>query len=230
MCYIEMMTDNPGGPGDKPAFLNKRSAEAIPYPGDNTPPQFDQELAAWEDPGNPDDGEGYTTDNAPQGQGPSRGYQERWRAIARLHALGMTNNMICKRLGYSPTGVSLALKSEWVQAEVARYRSQYELDIASRVKEASLDSVEYLHGTVLDEGVKDEIRSTNARWFVEKQTGKARQEIGVESNSLNHFTEVLKDMMSRGETLDVTPPQLAAGESKQEKEPDNWDTWLDKNL
>lgn len=195
-------SDNPFGgglkPGERPAFLDPDRAEAIGYVGADTTPTFDHEVAALAAEPEPA-GEKVP----PRGQGPSRGYEERWRAIARYHALGFTNNQIGEKLGYSPAGISLALKKEWVQAEAEKFRQQYfDSDIHSALKAAGPDAIRLIHKTILDDSEKAELRSTNSRWLVEKLTGKAKQEVSVESNTLSAFLDTLRQMQDRGESLD----------------------------
>lgn len=203
------MTDDPNF---KPAFLDPERAAAIPYqsgePAIDVTPKFDEELAAENDPAYVPSVADAETPHA-GGKGPSPGYRERWRAIARYNAMGWTSTRIGEKLGYSPTAVSLALKSEWVQAEVARFRSMLETDVAHIVKEAAKDGVSYIHETILNEQAKSSERLDASKWAVEKATGKAKQEIGVESNTLTSFMEMLRDMQRNGEAIDVTPKQLS---------------------
>lgn len=213
-----------GSPDEKPAFLSKETAEQIGYVGapPDAVPTFDHEL----EPLPPLEG-----DLPARGKGPSLGYEERHRAIARLHAFGYTNNQIARHLGYSAPGVSLALRQPWTQAEVARVRTaMLDQDVLTKLKAAGHDAMDHLHRTILDPSVKEDIRSTNARWAVEKLTGKARQEVTVESGTLGTFMELLKNMQSRGEPLDVTP-QLPAAAGPVDAEPvAEWSEWLDSNL
>jgi hypothetical protein len=220
-------------PTDRPAFLDKERAESTPYAGaPGAEPTFDDELAAWNDPD-------YTEEIPPGGKGPSRGYQERWRAIARLHALGQSSTSIGKKLGYSPAGVSLALKQPFVQAEVARYREQYESDITSRVKDAALDGIERIHKIILDPAEKSQVALDASKWAVEKITGKPKQEVSVESGTISTFMDMLKEMKRRSEPLDVTPVQIpaaTAGPQANEESPDavpqqnRWSGWSKSNL
>jgi len=137
-------------------------------------------------------------------------------------------------LGYSPTAVSLALKSEWVQAEVARFRGMLEEDITHQIKEAAKDGASFVHETILNENAKVSERLDASKWAIEKTTGKAKQEIGVESNTLTSFMEMLRDMQRNGEMIDVTPSQPALVEGQQDQQapavPDKWSAFLGDNL
>lgn len=219
-----------GSPDEKPAFLDPERADKIPYPGEGSiEVVFDHELEQLKEM------DVEPVEKIGKGNhGPSRGYEERYRAIARLHVLGQTNNQIAAKLGYSAPGISLALNRPWVRAEVTRLRQQYETDILSRVKEASLDSAEYLHKTILDDTVKDEIRSANARWMIEKQTGKPKQEVDVK-HGLGQFLDVMKEMKERGETIDITPraQQIESSQDSkdiEQKQDTSWDTWITENV
>lgn len=214
-------------PAAKPAFLHQETAEAIGYVGADTVPEFDHELAAWNDPA-------YIPPATEVGDpaAPSHGYRERWRAIARYHALGLTNNQICAKLGYSPASLSTTLRNPWIQAEVQRYRSQYEVDIATRVKDAATDGIERIHRIILDASEKSTTALDASKWAVEKASGKARQEVTVESGTLSTFMEMLKEMRSRGEPVDVTQtvPALAGDQESAAVHPERWDSWFEEHL
>lgn len=180
------------------------------------------------------------------GKGPSPGYAERHRAIARYNALGFTNNQIAEKLGYSPTAVSLALKKPHIQAEVERFRTQFfDEDINRALKAAGSDAIKHIHKTILDDAEKSELRSTNSRWVVEKLTGKAKQEVNVESNTLAAFTDLLREVRESGRplepaVLDITPSGEAGllesggsgaeGPALESDPGPDFDAWLDKNL
>lgn len=220
--------DTPEVPAGGPLFLNPEAAGKVDYPGaPDASTVFDHELveppALPELPGN----------LAPMGPGPSEGYRIRHDRIAYLHALGYSNNQIAKHLGYSPTGISLALQRPWVQEQIAKHRSALiDPEVTNRIKLFAQDAVGYLHNTIHDPTIKDEIRSANARWGVEKYSGKPKQEIAHESNTFAAFAELLKTMHGRGEALDVThtAQQLTEGQgSNAPQTGDVWDTWLDAN-
>jgi hypothetical protein len=224
-----MVSDGPGSPDDKPAFLDPVRAKAIGYVGapPDAVPTFDHELEPLPElPGE---------ELPPRGKGPSSGYEERHRAIARLHAYGYTNNQIARHLGYSAPGISLALQRPWTQEEVQRVRAQMvDPDVLGKLKAAGTDAITHIHKSILDPLAKEEIRSTNARWAVEKLTGKPRQEVSVESGTLSNFMSLLLEMQSRGEVLDVTPiVENTSNPSLSAPQPDakaKWDEWLDNNL
>lgn len=206
-----------GGPEDKPAFLDPKRAEAIGYVGaePDAVPLFDDELILE----NPEE--------------PSAGIITRYRELARLHSSGMSNNSVAAHLGYTASRVSILLRDPFVQTEIGRYRAQmFEQTVADALKAAGPDAVKHLHTTINDPREKAELRSTNARWVVEKLTGKAKQEVSVESNTLSSFMEILKDMRSRGESLDVTPREVlpALQTSDAELQSEQWPEWIAANL
>ena len=219
---------------DEPLFITADPSVQMPYPGadPDIEPTFDYEIEH-----DPETVGEYGAKVPAVGKGPSRGYEERWRAIARLHALGRTNNQIAALLGYSATGISLALNKPWVRSEVERFRAQYEIDIVGTVKEASADGAKYIHSVILNEHEKPALRLDASKWAVDKTTGKAKQEVSVESGTLGTFMDILKEMSQRGEgldVLDVTPnadpvPTTQRVDSKEETS-NTWDVWLDQNL
>ena len=225
-----MRMDEQTPPAGRPAFLDPERAESINYPGapdGSTEVIFDHELQLepLELPGEA---------LAPVGKGPSPGVKDRYIAIARLHAYGYSNNQIARHLGYSATGISLALKKPFIQAEIERHRAQlFDPDVQNRLKLMGRDAVDHVHRTILDPAVKDELRSTNARWAVEKLTGKPKQEVNVESGTLNQFMDLLKQMgpgAAGPESRDVTDVAQIAAPDAAPQEADPWSGWLQTNF
>lgn len=217
-------------PGERPIFLDPERAATAKYigaPADEIP-TFDAELQPL-----PELGE----DTEPRGKGPSRGYEIRHAEIARLHALGYTNNQIARHLGYSATGISLALQTDFVQAEVGRQRDRYfNQSAVDVVKDSAVAGARYVQQVIHDPTVKETVRLDAAKWAVEKATGKAKQEIGVESGTLMSFMELMKSMAERGEVLEPTQtarevhevPQLKAAEEPGGA--DRWTSWAQAEL
>lgn len=133
----------------------------------------------------------------------------RHKEIARLHALGHTNNEICEKLGYSQSRISILLHNPVIRNEVDRYRNKlYEKDLISALKDLGHLSLE-----VVEEMLKSKERLSakvdTAKWVLEKVTGKAKQEVALESNTFAAFMEMQRQMLemnSASPTLDVTPP------------------------
>lgn len=189
------------------------------YPGEyDTPPTFDDELIP-EDPA-----------------APSLGIINRYREVARLNAMGWTNNAICAHLGYTPSRLSVILHDPFIQSEVRKWRDRMvDEDAIGILKQASTDAAQLIHRKILNPRTKDTVAMDAAKFAIEKTHGKARQEVSVESGSLNMFTEMLKQMRSNGEMLDVTPTPAAAGPSDSQPNPhiaerNVYDAWLDKEL
>lgn len=204
-------------PADNPAFMNPELSDVACYPGVNEVPNFDHELDA-------------TVDDTEK---PSAGIINRHREIARLSASGRTSNEIAAHLGYTAGRISILLKTQFIQDEIARYRDKlFDQTIADSLKAAGPDAIAYIHKTITDPTEKAEIRSTNARWTVEKLTGKAKQEVAVEHN-FNYYMDILRDMQSTGEVLDVTPKQIASpatSAAEASENPARWDAWIETNL
>lgn len=212
----------PGGP----AFLKPEVAQSLDYPGDpGASKLYDHELDSLV----PDDN-GVFSDVAPK-----EGYRIRYDRVAYLHAQGLRNNEIAEHLNYSQNRISIVLRHPYIMERTEHYRSQLHdtSDLANRIKLFAEDSISYLHGTLRDPTVKDEVKSANARWGMEKHSGKAKQEVQHESHTFSAFMDMLKNMQSRGEALDVTPKEQPAieGQAPEAAQQINtWDTWLDANL
>lgn len=144
----------------------------------------------------------------------------RHREVARLHALGKTNNQICEKLGYTPSWISTLLSSQPVMAEVDRYRNRlYEQDVITAMKDLGSDSVRVIEEIIRNPAEKSSLRADQARWVLEKLTGKAKQEVNVESNTLVAFMDTLRQMQSSGESLDVidvSPSPKGEGQEPRE--------------
>jgi len=205
-------------PASKPAFTDASKAAATPYCGSpDEIPTFDRELET-ESP-----------------EAPSRGIITRYREIARLHAFGKTNNEICALLGYTPSRMSIILTNPFVQEEIQKWRDQLVDDDAIGImKNAARDGARRIHAFILNPKTRDTVAMDASKFAVEKTHGKARQEVSVESGTLSTFMDMLKEMKSRGEPLDVTPtgvPALAGPSEDKAAAPQNeFDDWLDENL
>lgn len=175
---------------------------------------------------------------------PDRPLKPRHRELARLHALGKTNNQICEKLGYSVSRVSILIHTPAIQAEVDRYRNKlFEVDLMSAVKELGTDAVGVVEEMLRSKSEKLKDRAETAKWLIEKLTGKARQQMDVESHSLAAFMDMLHTMQAQGTALapiDVTPngemgsnevretpaKQIGTAGSTESK----FDSWVDTEL
>lgn len=226
----------PTNPGQKPLFVNPQAAASAPYvgaPEDNQKPTFDDELGAY--PG------ALPEDRVPVPENISqipRDVRTRWLEVARLNALGQTNNEICERLGYSVSRVSIILKFPVVQNEIHRYRNQlFEQDIVTAMKDMGPDGIRVINEMMNSSSEKLKDRVDTAKWLLEKLTGKPKQEVNVESNTLAMFMETLRQMQRTGESInapaqrtgdviDVTPTEDEISPSQ----PSKWANWTKNNL
>lgn len=205
-------------PEDKPAFLDPKRAESIPYVGADEVPNFDHELL--EDNENP--------------EAPSRGIIDRYREIARLHARGWTNNQICKHLGYTASRMSVILKDPFVQDEIKKWRKlHFDTETLGILKEAAKDGARLLHKTIMDEGARESVRTDAAKFAIEKTHGKARQEVQIESGTLLSFMELMREVREQPREVGPSaeggaPLSIQGSDAKQEADP--FDQWLDQNL
>ena len=218
--------------GDPKVIGQPTWTQGSAYPATEAPPDmiptFDAELAP-EDP-----------------SAPSAGLINRYREIARLHALGRTNNEICALLGYTASWMSTVLKDPFIQAEIQRIRNGiFDRDHQDALKDMARDGIRYAHSVILNPKEDTKHRLSAATWAKEQAHGKANQQITVQDNTLSAFLGIMKDMRARGEVLDVTPQHAALQEPRsggqtgpalpEEQRSDSpqqaeWDTWLDHNL
>lgn len=168
---------------------------------------------------------------------PGSTLKPRHKEIARLHALGKTNNQICDILGYSTSRVSILLHTPEVQREVDRYRNRlYEKDLVSAIKELGNDAVATFEEALRSGKLSIKERLDPAKWVLEKLSGKAKQEINVESNTLAAFMDELKRMKETNQPIDVTPITVTdseTGEIRQLAAPSTDSKhakWLEDNL
>lgn len=229
------MTDEKDGtgedePGFRPAFLTRETAEAAPYIGCDEVPTFDDEVP---------ESEGETL--PVPADAPGEGIRTRYSEIARLHALGQTNNQIASTLGYTASRLSIVLRHPFVQSEIRRIRDAvFDRSTVDTLKEASRDGVRLIHNTILDNGADLRTRIDASKWAKEQAYGKAHQSHSVENNTLNVYIDAVREMTKKGEIIDVTPGAPGApGTSdkngsekvtKDENAPDQWSKWLDDNL
>lgn len=220
-------------PDGKPLFLKPDVAQAAPYVGappdpNDQKPNFDYEVP--ESAGNTEAGEDIPRD-----------VKVRWLEAARLHALGRTNNEIADKMGYSPAWVSTLLSKPLVRKEVYRYRNKlYEQDLLTAMKDLGPDAISVLTEMLHNPKEKLKDRAEAAKWLLEKLTGKAKQEVTHESNTLATFIDVLKKMQATGqsftpaqpagETIDVTPNKDETKAIMPAPAPSKWANWSKSNI
>lgn len=224
-------------PGEKPAFL-KQDAPVDEYPGIAEEPTFDEELTPSVDPlpFTPAEPLNQLPELTQQNRkfGRAVGYETKWRIIGQLHARGYTTVQIGRYLGYSPGGVSMALRREFTQQEIRKERERLvDEDAVAIMKTTSVHAAKRLERAVLNPDSKngDQV----SQFLLEKVTGKAKQEITHQAGDLLTFMEMLKGMSQRGESIDqpidVTPGQQVIDQSQEvPNQQDPFDNWLDNNL
>lgn len=216
----------PAAPAERPLFMQPQAAASAAYvegPEDpnEAPPTFDHEFELELEY------DGLTDDRK---SGPSEGYRERWRTVARYHAMGKSNNFIAQSMGYTASSVSLIIQRPWVRAEVERYRRLlYENDVLSTLKLLGGDAVKVIADTINGTGKNSE-KLEAAKFLIEKLTGKAKQEINVESNTLSNFMEMLKQMQRDGDSLEALPGEAGASELPHARYPGAIDVTPQKEL
>lgn len=157
--------------------------------------------------------------------------------IAVLHCQGKTNNEICAALGYSQSRISTLLHSPGMVAEIQRIRSHAHADAISELKALDYESVAKLkeHLRAPNEKLSEQVQT--AKWVLEKNHGKAKQEVTHESSTLSAFTDLLRKMQATGEPLQPVieaefseVPEGGGVSQLQAPDPDKFGKWLDSEL
>lgn len=151
--------------------------------------------------------------------GTTKPIQARLKEACRLRVAGMTVTKIAEQLGYNRLYLYTALRTPRARAEMSRFADRmFEADVMTRLKALGPSAVDVIEELINDPAVSALKKADKAQWIIEKLSGKARQEVGVESNTLAAFMEVARQMQQRGETLtdiDVTPQRADSGQEER---------------
>lgn len=120
----------------------------------------------------------------------------RHREVARLLFLGTKSQTeIAGIVGFAVGSISKMAKNPRIVAEVERLRERmFEVTVAERLKQMGPAAANVIEG-VLSSGSKAKLETQldAARWVIEKLTGKARQEVDVQSSTLSQFMQMLAE-------------------------------------
>lgn len=241
--YVGFPTDIDAefSPAARPLFLRPSLPEREIIPEPEPPPEVSREDLAKE---------------RPFFYGPSadlaKPLSARQREVARLLWLGKSLTEIARSVGYTVPWVWLLSNNPRVKVEVERlHELAFDRTIAERLKTMgplAMDVIEQALRGGTD--MKAEQVTNLARWAVEMSHGRAGQKVDFHSSTLDKYMEVLSEMQSKGEVLDVTPGALAPARSATESvteaasaseigagapaatdaEPESWGAWLDANM
>lgn len=141
----------------------------------------------------------------------------RHKEFARLVALGTKSSEIARILGIGGVQVSVLKRNPRIMVEVEKFQERmFEKDMGKRLRDMAPDAADVIEGILVSEdpNVKIGLKKETATWVLEKVTGRPKQEIDIQSSSLQNFIEMLQDAKIRGEPIDVTP-EIPAGPSGQ---------------
>lgn len=191
---MSQSSDIPEAPGGKPKFLDPTAAASDPY--EHTPEDKAAEEAVTQS----------INEYDPQAGKP---LIPRHRLVCQLLAAGKTTAFIMKQTGFSKPRMYQLMKSPVIIAEVHRLQDMiFQKDIVSRMKDLGPDAANVIEEVLRSQSIDPLKKTDTATWLIEKLTGKAKQEVSVESNTIAAFMEVMKQMQQSGERLediDVTP-------------------------
>lgn len=172
----------------------------------------------------------------------------RQRRAAMLFVMGKSLTEISKLTGYTIAWLSLLLRTRAMRIECDRlHNAVFEEDAIAELKRLNREALESIREVMASGTTKERVET--AKWLIEKNTGKPRQEVAHESSSLLAFMELARRMEQAGErfepqrlertAIDVTPgPKTSvpgmrsdsAPESGNPEETSNYRTWIDANL
>jgi len=173
---------------------------------------------------------------------PNKPLTVRHRELARLHALGKTNDQICKILDYSPSRVSQLLSNTKIKNEVEKFRDKmYQQDADTRLKDLLPEAFSAIEVILTSDKIDAEKKEQAAKWIIEKVTGKPTQQVDAKLEI--SLGEVFQKLDQMG-TKEVTPKKSALPEGMEdyidaqtvEEEPvetvklDKFSSWLDENI
>ena len=220
-------------PASKPAFLDpeRAAAAAMPAPA---PPQVLEDKAHDASHSIPTYDHELESALGEEPEPPGIGIRVRHQMVARFAALGMTPTQIARRCNYTMCGVSIILRTPWVQWEISRYRRVAEEDAMQIMRDTAPEAARRIREFIVDPGTKPQLALDAAKFTIERIHGKARQELNVESNTLGDFMRLLAERRSRVTPTDVTPlldvtPALAATPAADHSAVNPWDKWVSEN-
>jgi hypothetical protein len=171
---------------------------------------------------------------------PGKKLSFRHRQAALMKATGATNKKIAEALGYCESRICTVLGNKKVIEEIERQVDRLYADTAEnmmkRLTPYATDHMEHVltsgqEGFDDDPEVKISHKNEIAKWLLEKETGKAKQEIEVGGNLIGNLIEQLdligqqgKQLTIQGDIIDVTP------DGEDQAKTDEWETWLGGNL
>lgn len=215
------MTQDPKNPPQSPPSELTQSDEVRGEPLPSAPPRERPLFLSAQDPSSwakPED-----VSWGDYSLSPLRSLTARHRRLAELLFLGKSGREIAEELGYTEAWVSRLSSNSKVLDEVERLRDKaFEKTVSERLKDLGPQAANVVEEILHDEKEKAALRADLAKWTLEKLTGKAKQEVAVESTTLSTFFELLKQSGERTVLPRVsTPgaPALAGGEPNPSGEP-----------
>lgn len=157
----------------------------------------------------------------------------RYKILAMMLAMGKPNKEISEKLGLCGSRLSVLKSNPAIQREVERIQDRlYEKTLDERMKDLGPEAMNVIEDAITNETLELKDRVMQARWLVEKLTGKPAQQVDHKGElSIGIFMDKLDSIKSSGKTLeeaiDVTPKLT---EDTTEAPLDNVDKWIRENL
>lgn len=147
--------------------------------------------------------------------------------IAHMLASGMSNIKISQDLGMDQGSISILANTTDMTRRVKEIQREYwGGNIEKRFKNSLPKAMDVLEESLTSDEVKMETKSSNARWLLEKVTGKAKQEVDIKASVVSNLLGTL-DEMREAETEDEV---LELRELTGKTEQDELDLWVHDNV
>lgn len=162
---------------------------------------------------------------------PGKPLSYRHKKVAEYFALGKTTNEIAELLGYTAQRVSVLRGNTQIQQEADRFRDKlFSASVQDQLHTLGPDAVATIEEVLRSDTEKLSTRADTARWLLEKLTGKARQEVGVDAGA--SLMELLKKLDSlKGTSGTEGRDVIELSQTPQTAPEDKWmDAWLDQNI
>lgn len=164
---------------------------------------------------------------------PGKPLSSRHKRLAELIAQGKKNPEIAEILGMHHVRVSVLRTNTQIIQEADRYRDRlFSATVQEQLLSLAPDALSTIEEVLRSDDEKLSTRADTARWLLEKLTGKARQEVGVDAGaSLLELLKKLDDMKVSGKTQEERDVlEIAAGGAVAPSE-DSWmDDWVAGNI
>ena len=158
--------------------------------------------------------------------------------IAYMMASGVPNQRIAKDLGLTPARVSVLISNSRIKQRAKEIQADYMGgSLEKSFREAAPKALNVMTDIIDDpcEKHKTALKFEASKWMLEKVTGKAVQQVQVESNTIGALFDQMDLMKKAGQVITVGALAPSIGTEAEETAPeepaqDKMDKWVEDNL